>query len=163
MMVNGNPLAVRRLNLEGLRRRGFSPERLAAIKQMHRLLPPGPDAGGRAQRHRRAAAAHPEAAADIAQLLAFLDTFSARHCPAESAPCRTTAPRRDGGGRGRRAICSRACCSMACQRPLAGPAQRGGIGGAQMAQRGFDAWWPSEKLAVHGYSLSCCAAWPKSS
>ena len=28
-----------------------------------------------------------------------------------------------------------------------------GIGGPQMAQRGFDAWWPSEKLAVHGYSL----------
>ena len=28
-----------------------------------------------------------------------------------------------------------------------------GIGGAQMAQRGFSAWWPSEKLAVHGYSF----------
>ena len=38
MMVDGNPLAVRGLNLEGLRRRGFSPERLSAIKQMHRLL-----------------------------------------------------------------------------------------------------------------------------
>jgi lipid-A-disaccharide synthase len=29
----------------------------------------------------------------------------------------------------------------------------GGIGGAQMVRRGFDAWWPSEKLAVHGYGL----------
>ena len=28
-----------------------------------------------------------------------------------------------------------------------------GIGGPHMAQRGFDVWWPSEKLAVHGYSL----------
>lgn len=28
-----------------------------------------------------------------------------------------------------------------------------GIGGPQMAQRGFDVWWPSEKLAVHGYSF----------
>lgn len=27
----------------------------------------------------------------------------------------------------------------------------GGIGGAQMTRRGFDAWWPSEKLAVRGY------------
>jgi lipid-A-disaccharide synthase len=27
----------------------------------------------------------------------------------------------------------------------------GGIGGAQMAQRGFENWWPSEKLAVRGY------------
>ena len=28
-----------------------------------------------------------------------------------------------------------------------------GIGGPQMARRGFDAWWPSDKLAVHGYSF----------
>ena len=28
-----------------------------------------------------------------------------------------------------------------------------GIGGVQMQGRGFDAWWPSDKLAVHGYSL----------
>ncbi len=32
------------------------------------------------------------------------------------------------------------------------PALRaGGIGGAQMTRRGFEAWWPSEKLAVRGY------------
>ncbi|CAN7466772.1 lipid-A-disaccharide synthase [Acidovorax sp. LjRoot129] len=28
-----------------------------------------------------------------------------------------------------------------------------GIGGPQMVRRGFDARWPSEKLAVHGYSM----------
>ena len=27
----------------------------------------------------------------------------------------------------------------------------GGIGGPQMAAQGFDAWWPSDKLAVRGY------------
>lgn len=27
-----------------------------------------------------------------------------------------------------------------------------GIGGPKMQREGFDAWWPSEKLAVHGYS-----------
>ena len=27
----------------------------------------------------------------------------------------------------------------------------GGIGGTQMQKRGFDSWWPSEKLAVRGY------------
>ena len=31
--------------------------------------------------------------------------------------------------------------------------QAHGIGGMQMEGRGFDAWWPSDKLAVHGYSL----------
>jgi lipid-A-disaccharide synthase len=29
--------------------------------------------------------------------------------------------------------------------------QAGGIGGPQMARRGFDAWWPQDKLAVSGY------------
>ena len=38
MMVDGNPLAVRGFNIEGLRRRGFGGERIAAVKQMHRLL-----------------------------------------------------------------------------------------------------------------------------
>ncbi len=28
-----------------------------------------------------------------------------------------------------------------------------GIGGPHMQQRGFEAWWPSERLAVHGYSF----------
>ena len=27
-----------------------------------------------------------------------------------------------------------------------------GIGGPQMAAQGFEAWWPSDRLAVHGYS-----------
>ncbi len=38
MTVAGNPLAMRGLNSEGLRRRGFSPERIAALKQGYRLL-----------------------------------------------------------------------------------------------------------------------------
>ncbi|MCB2016386.1 MAG: acyl-ACP--UDP-N-acetylglucosamine O-acyltransferase [Hydrogenophaga sp.] len=38
MLVDGNPLAVRGLNLIGLKRRDFSAGRIAAIKQMHRLL-----------------------------------------------------------------------------------------------------------------------------
>lgn len=38
MLVDGNPLAVRGFNVEGLRRRGFTPERIAAVKQMHRSL-----------------------------------------------------------------------------------------------------------------------------
>lgn len=38
MTVAGNPLAVHGFNVEGLRRRGFSAERIALVKQMHRLL-----------------------------------------------------------------------------------------------------------------------------
>ncbi len=38
MLVDGNPLAVRGINSVGLSRRGFSATRMAAVKQMHRLL-----------------------------------------------------------------------------------------------------------------------------
>lgn len=38
MTVSGNPLAVHGVNAEGLRRRGFSAERIAQVRQMHRLL-----------------------------------------------------------------------------------------------------------------------------
>lgn len=38
MMVTGNPLGVHGFNVEGLRRRGFSRERIGLVKQMHRLL-----------------------------------------------------------------------------------------------------------------------------
>jgi UDP-N-acetylglucosamine acyltransferase len=38
MMVEGSPVAVRGFNVEGLRRRGYSKERIACVKQMHRLL-----------------------------------------------------------------------------------------------------------------------------
>ena len=34
----GNPAGATGINTEGLRRRGFSPERIAQVKQMHRLL-----------------------------------------------------------------------------------------------------------------------------
>jgi UDP-N-acetylglucosamine acyltransferase len=38
MTVSGNPLAVHGYNAEGLRRRGYSRERIALVKQMHRLI-----------------------------------------------------------------------------------------------------------------------------
>ena len=38
MLVDGNPLAVRGFNAEGLRRRGFPAGRIAAVKQMHKLI-----------------------------------------------------------------------------------------------------------------------------
>jgi UDP-N-acetylglucosamine acyltransferase len=38
MTAEGHPLALRAINMTGLKRRGFSAERLAQVKQMHRLL-----------------------------------------------------------------------------------------------------------------------------
>ena len=36
--VAGNPAQAQGINQEGLRRRGYTPERIAAVKQMHKLL-----------------------------------------------------------------------------------------------------------------------------
>ncbi|WP_370682537.1 acyl-ACP--UDP-N-acetylglucosamine O-acyltransferase [Comamonas sp. GB3 AK4-5] len=38
MTVDGNPLAARSVNLIGLKRRGFSDVRIAAVREMHKLL-----------------------------------------------------------------------------------------------------------------------------
>ena len=38
VMSGGNPAAARSMNFEGLRRRGFSAERIAAVRTMHKLL-----------------------------------------------------------------------------------------------------------------------------
>ena len=72
-MVSGNPAQARSFNLEGLKRRGFSGERVAAVKQMHRLL----YRGGHTMDDARVAiqalvATMPEAADDIALMAAFL-------------------------------------------------------------------------------------------
>jgi UDP-N-acetylglucosamine acyltransferase len=38
VLANGNPAQAHGINAEGLKRRGFSAERIAAVKQMHRTL-----------------------------------------------------------------------------------------------------------------------------
>jgi UDP-N-acetylglucosamine acyltransferase len=73
MMVNGNPVAARGFNAEGLRRRGFDAGRLAVVKQMHRLLYREnltvEQAGDAIA---RLAEAQPASAADVALMTAFL-------------------------------------------------------------------------------------------
>ena len=73
MLVDGNPLAVRGYNVVGLRRRGFSPERIGVVKQIHKLL----YRQGLTLDAARAAIAElaqsvPEAAGDVAMVEQFL-------------------------------------------------------------------------------------------
>ena len=73
MLVDGNPLAVRGFNVEGLRRRGFTPGRIAAVKQMHRLLyREGLTLDDARARIAALADASPEARAEVDAMLAFL-------------------------------------------------------------------------------------------
>ncbi len=73
MLVDGNPGKPRSFNIEGLRRRGFSPDRIAAIKAMHKYLYRD---GLSLEQARTAiaelAAEYPEAADDIRSMLDFL-------------------------------------------------------------------------------------------
>lgn len=78
MVVDGNPLAVRGVNLVGLRRRDFGNERIAAIREMHKLI----YRQGKTLEEARvaiAALAHetPEAAADAALMDDFLGSSAA--------------------------------------------------------------------------------------
>ena len=73
MLVDGNPLTVRGFNVVGLRRRDFSAGRIAAVKQMHKLL----YREGRTLEEARAAIdalgqSVPEAKEDVALMSAFL-------------------------------------------------------------------------------------------
>jgi len=73
MMVDGNPLTVRGFNAEGLRRRGFGAERIAAVKQMHKLLyREGLTFEEACARIAALAESQPEAAADVQLMTAFL-------------------------------------------------------------------------------------------
>ena len=61
-------------------------------------------------------------------------------------------PRRDGGGRDVGRLAGGLLIDGMQAHAWPG-LQSSGIGGPQMARRGFTAWWPSDKLAVHGYSM----------
>jgi UDP-N-acetylglucosamine acyltransferase len=77
VMCQGQPAAARSMNFEGLRRRGFSPERISAVKAMHKALYRD-DLTLQAARERIAdlTKSHPESAPDVQMMLAFLDQAS---------------------------------------------------------------------------------------
>lgn len=73
MLVDGNPLQVRGFHQVGLRRRAFSPARMAAVKQMHKLLyRQGRTLEDARQAIDAIALEVPEAAADVALMSEFL-------------------------------------------------------------------------------------------
>lgn len=74
MVVDGNPLAVRGVNLVGLRRRGFSDQRIAAIREMHKLLY---RQGLTLEQARTAIALLPAKMPEAAQDVALVDAFLA--------------------------------------------------------------------------------------
>ena len=73
VMCQGQPAAARSMNFEGLRRRGFSPERIAAVKGMQRALYRDELTLEQAkERIGSLTQSHPEAEADVAMMLDFL-------------------------------------------------------------------------------------------
>ncbi|GAB3659939.1 acyl-ACP--UDP-N-acetylglucosamine O-acyltransferase [Ramlibacter alkalitolerans] len=74
MLVDGNPLAVRGVNVVGLRRREFGDARIAAIRQMHKLLY---REGRTLEAAREAIAALAQSAPEAAQDVALMGSFLA--------------------------------------------------------------------------------------
>ena len=77
VMSQGQPAQARSMNFEGLRRRGFTPERIAAVKAMHRALYRDDLTLEQAkQRIAELGPRMPEANDDIAMMLSFLGRVS---------------------------------------------------------------------------------------
>jgi UDP-N-acetylglucosamine acyltransferase len=77
VMCQGQPAAARSMNFEGLRRRGFSPERISAVKAMHKALYRD-DLTLQAARERIAdiTQTYPESLPDVQMMVSFLDQAS---------------------------------------------------------------------------------------
>ena len=73
VMCQGQPAQARSMNFEGLRRRGFSPERISAVKAMHKALYRDDLTLDSARlRIAELPAAVPESVPDVQMMLAFL-------------------------------------------------------------------------------------------
>ncbi len=79
VMSQGQPARARSMNFEGLRRRGFSPERIAAVKAMHQALYRDDLTLEQAQaRIATLADATPEARPDVDMMVSFLGAVPAQ-------------------------------------------------------------------------------------
>ena len=77
VMCQGQPAAARSMNFEGLRRRGFSPERISAVKAMHKALYRDDLTLEQARgRIAELSGSAPDAKADVDMMLAFLEGAS---------------------------------------------------------------------------------------
>jgi UDP-N-acetylglucosamine acyltransferase len=75
MMVQGNPCEASGFNVEGLRRRGFSAERIAAVKQLYKIIyRQGLTLEAAKAQLAELALARPEAQADVQSVIDFLAT-----------------------------------------------------------------------------------------
>ena len=75
MMVQGNPCEASGFNVEGLRRRGFSAERIAAVKQLYKIIyRQGLTLDAAKAQLAELAQARPEAQADVQGVIDFLAT-----------------------------------------------------------------------------------------
>jgi UDP-N-acetylglucosamine acyltransferase len=79
VMCQGQPAAARSMNFEGLRRRGFSAERISAVKAMHKALYRGDlSLEAAIAKISELSASHPEAISDVQMMNDFLAKVSAQ-------------------------------------------------------------------------------------
>tara|TARA_B110000503_G_scaffold31524_1_gene50935 strand:+ start:2345 stop:3139 length:795 start_codon:yes stop_codon:yes gene_type:complete len=77
VMAQGQPAGARSMNFEGLRRRGFSAQRIAAVKAMHKALyRDGLTLQAAYERIQELAITSPESSEDVVMMTTFLDAVS---------------------------------------------------------------------------------------
>jgi UDP-N-acetylglucosamine acyltransferase len=76
-MCQGQPAAARSMNFEGLRRRGWTPERISGVKALHKALYRDDLTLDQAKiRIAELATLQPETTVDVAMMLSFLEQTS---------------------------------------------------------------------------------------
>jgi UDP-N-acetylglucosamine acyltransferase len=79
VMCQGQPAGARSMNFEGLRRRGWTPERISGVKAIHKALyREGLTLEQAKNRIAKLGVEQPATEPDVAMMLAFLDTTSAQ-------------------------------------------------------------------------------------
>jgi len=79
VMCQGQPAAARSMNFEGLRRRGWTPERISGVKAIHKALYRDDLTLEQAKAHiADMPTSRPETAPDVAMMLSFLEKASAQ-------------------------------------------------------------------------------------
>ena len=148
----GYPAKPHGTNNEGLRRRGFAADEIAAIRRAYKTLyREGLHARGGARPRSRAAAA---AAPALAPLAAFLADARARHRALSGRcrrPTRAGAPSRSALSRARPPATRSPPTLIRAVRARCREVRFVGIAGPRMEAAGCEAWFRMETLAVRGF------------
>ena len=150
MIAAGNKAEPHGINVEGLRRRGFSADAISALRSAYRLLYKNGLSFEEAKVQLRELASRWRWRCAGANAARVCRSVATRHHPLTDGFEPESPARRDGGGEPSGDLLAASLLDGLASRLPAGTRYYR-VGGPRMIATGFDAHWPMEKLTVRGY------------